>query len=81
MSATYRDLDTAVLRTDVPASGLRPGDLGAVVHVYPSDAVEVESVTASGRTHALLTLRVEDMPPVRDNALLAVRPAAAQGAA
>ncbi len=81
MSATYRELDTVVLRTDIPASGLRAGDLGAVVHVYAPDAVEVEFVTASGRTQALLTLRVDDVRPVGDNDLLAVRPAAAQDAA
>jgi hypothetical protein len=82
MSGTYRELDTVVLRADIPASGLKTGDLGAVVHVYPPDAVEVEFVTASGRTQALLTLRVDDVRPVRDNDLLAVRPTApVQGAA
>lgn len=82
MTAAYRELDTVVLRDDIPASGLKAGDLGAVVHVYAPEAVEVEFVTASGRTQALLTLRVEDVRPVRDNDLLAVRPAApVQGAA
>jgi hypothetical protein len=71
--AAYRELDTVVLRHDVPASGLKAGDLGAVVHVYAPEAVEVEFVTASGRTQALLTLPVQDIRPVGDNDLLAVR--------
>ena len=70
-----------VLRTDIPAAGLRSGDLGAVVHVYGPDAVEVEFVTASGRAQALLTLNGEDLRPVRDDDLLAVRPSATHGEA
>lgn len=82
MTASYRELDTVVLQRDMPASGLKVGDLGAVVHVYAPGAMEVEFVTASGRTQALLTLQVDDVRPVRDNDLLAVRPTApAQGAA
>lgn len=76
MTATYRELDTVVLRDDIPASGLKAGDLGAVVQVYSPESVEVEFVTASGQTQALLTLRVEDVRPVRDDDLLAVRPTA-----
>ncbi|MBI1982648.1 MAG: DUF4926 domain-containing protein [Acidobacteria bacterium] len=80
--AAYRELDTVVLRHDIPAAGLKVGDLGAVVHVYAPEAVEVEFVTASGRTQALLTLPVGDVRPVRDNDLLAVRSTApVQGAA
>ena len=49
-------LDTVVLVRDVPEHGLCAGDLGAVVEVYPPDGLEVEFVTASGRTKALVTL-------------------------
>ena len=51
----YRLLDTVVLDRDVPEHGLRRGDLGAVVEVYEPDGVEVEFVTASGRSAALVT--------------------------
>lgn len=82
MTATFRELDTVVLRADIPTSGLKAGDLGAVVQVYGRDAVEVEFVTAAGRTQALLTLPFDDVRPVSDNDLLAVRPTApVQGAA
>lgn len=77
MTTAFHELDTVVLIRDLPASGLRSGDLGAVVHTYGTEAVEVEFVTASGRTQAVLTLNVEDVRPVRDDDLLAVRPASA----
>jgi len=69
----YRTLDTVVLKKDLPDHGLRKGDLGAVVHVYEPDGLEVEFVTASGRTEALVTLRVGDVRAVSDNDLVAVR--------
>ncbi|HET9488576.1 MAG TPA: DUF4926 domain-containing protein [Methylomirabilota bacterium] len=70
---TYRVLDTIVLDRDVPEYGLRKGDLGAVVEVYEPDGLEVEFVTASGRTAALLTLGVRDVRAVADDDLVAVR--------
>jgi Domain of unknown function (DUF4926) len=54
---SFKPLDTVVLVRDFPKEGLRAGDLGAVVEVYPPDGIEVEFITASGRTTALLTLR------------------------
>lgn len=80
MTTGFHGLDTVVLVRDLPESGLRSGDLGAVVQTYGDEAVEVEFVTASGRTPALLTLAVEDIRAVRDNDLLAVRPAPIEGA-
>jgi hypothetical protein len=71
---TYRVLDTVVLERDVPDHGLRRGDLGAVVEVYEPDGVEIEFVTASGRTAALVTLTARDVRPVADDDLVAVRP-------
>lgn len=74
MSTGFRELDTVVLVRDVPEAGLRAGDLGAVVHVYAPDTVEVEFVTAAGATQALRTLPAADVRPVRDDDMLAVRP-------
>ena len=73
---THRELDTVVLVRDYPEAGLRAGDLGAVVQVYAPDALEVEFVTASGRTQALVSLAASEVRPVRDDDLLAVRPVA-----
>jgi hypothetical protein len=69
----YRVLDTVVLDRDLPEHGLRSGDLGAVVQVYEPDGVEIEFVTASGKTQALVTLNVRDVRPVQDSDLIAVR--------
>lgn len=69
----YKLLDTVVLDRDLPEHGLRNGDLGAVVQVYEPDGLEVEFVTASGKTQALVTLNVKDVRPVQDSDLIAVR--------
>lgn len=66
-------LDTVALVRDIPAAGLREGDLGAVVEIYPNGDAEIEFVAASGRTQALLTLKGADFRPVGDGDLLAVR--------
>jgi Domain of unknown function (DUF4926) len=66
----FKELDTVVLNRDLPEHGLRRGDLGAVVQVYEPDGLEVEFVTASGRTPALLTLRVDAVREVRDEDLI-----------
>jgi hypothetical protein len=71
---TFRELDTVVLTRDVPEAGLQAGDLGAVVQVYGPDALEVEFVTASGRTQAFLTLDATAVRAVRDDDLMSVCP-------
>ena len=76
----FKVLDTVVLDRDLPEHGLRRGDLGAVVHVYEPDALEVEFVTASGRTQALITLPLADVRAVCDQDLVSVR-TVARGAA
>ena len=71
---TLQALDVVVLTHDLPDHGLKRGDLGAVVDVYAADAMEVEFVTASGRTQALVTLRPSDVREVGDDDLVTVRP-------
>ena len=71
---TYQILDTIVLDRNMPDHGLRKGDLGAVVEVYEPDGLEVEFVTASGRTAAVLTLTAQDVRAVADDDLVSVRP-------
>lgn len=70
---TFRVLDTVILKHDLPAHGLCEGDLGAVVEVYDQDGLDVEFVTGSGRTLALLTLTEQDVRRAMDDDLLAVR--------
>lgn len=69
----YSVLDTIVLTRDLPGEGLRAGDLGAVVEVYEPDGLEVEFVTASGHTGALVTLTAADVRPVEQTDLVGVR--------
>jgi hypothetical protein len=71
---TLHTLDVVVLREDVPMHGLKRGDLGTVVDVYSPEALEVEFVTASGRTQALVTLSSSAVREVADDDLVAVRP-------
>lgn len=70
---TYRELDTVVVTKDLPALGLKRGDVGAVVQVYSQDALEVEFVTATGATQAVVTLSTDTVRPVGRKDLLAVR--------
>jgi hypothetical protein len=69
----FNQLDIVVLDRDVPESGLRRGDLGTVVQTYEPDGLEVEFITASGRTQALVTLRLSDVRAVGDEDLVSVR--------
>lgn len=69
----FKELDTVVLNRELPEHGLRAGDLGAVVQVYSPGCVEVEFVTASGRTQALVPLNPADLRSVEDEDLVTVR--------
>jgi hypothetical protein len=71
---TYQTLEAVVLTRDLPEHNLRKGDLGTVVEVYSERGVEVEFLTASGRTAAVVTLDAEDVRPGADDDLMAVRP-------
>ena len=70
----YQVLDCVVLDRDLPEHELRKGDLGSVVEIYEPDGLEVEFVTASGRSAALVTLNGRDVRPVSDDDLVSVRP-------
>jgi len=54
-------LDTVVMISERSEHGLKSGDIGVVVELYDSDGVEVEFVTGSGKTQALLTLNRNDV--------------------
>lgn len=70
---SFQELDAVVLDRDLPEHGLRQGDLGAIVQVYEPGCYEVEFVTVSGRTQALVTLRAEDLRAAGDEDLVSVR--------
>ena len=65
--------DSVVLRTDIPESGLKIGDVGAVVHIHSPESFEVEFVTGEGYTVAVLTLEADDLRPMEQGEILHVR--------
>jgi len=70
----YKLLDTVVLVRSLPDHGLREGDLGTVVELYPPDGLEVEFISASGHTRALISLRISDVRAPGDSDVFSVRP-------
>jgi hypothetical protein len=66
-------LEEVVLTRDVPEDGLRKGDIGTVVHLYPTGGLEVEFFTASGKTRAVVTLETADVREGSDDELVSVR--------
>jgi len=68
----FEELDPVVLDVDIPERGLPKRSLGAVVHAYTNEACEVEFVTASGRTAALLTLKMSQLRKPTDDDLICV---------
>ena len=52
------ELETLTLDEDLPAFGLRRGDLGTAVLVHPDGSCEAEFVSPAGDTLALITLRL-----------------------
>ena len=69
-----QELDPVVLTRDLPECGLKKGDVGAVVHCYADGAtMEVEFVTAGGRTVAVLTLTGADVRLLQSAEILHAR--------
>jgi uncharacterized protein DUF4926 len=56
MPEMFRPREVIVLNEDVPAYGLRRGDLGTIINVHAAEALEVAFYTTSGRTRALAML-------------------------
>jgi len=57
--------DRGLLTAPLPEEGLEAGDIGAVVHIYPrAEAYEIEFVTLTGQTAAVLTVPAEKVRPV-----------------
>lgn len=68
------ELDTVVLNKDIKKYGLKKGDIGTVVHAYKEDkALEVEFITAEGKTVAVITLTTSDVRSMATNEILHVR--------
>jgi len=72
---TVKEHDCVVLTEDVPAERLQAGDVGTVVHVHKDGAAyEVEFMTFTGLTVAVVTLEAKQVRPVAPRDLSHVRP-------
>lgn len=58
-------LDVVALTANLPEYNLWRGEIGTVVECYPGDAFEVEFVAQDGYTYALVTLRADQLIPLR----------------
>ncbi|MEO8352379.1 MAG: DUF4926 domain-containing protein [Chthoniobacteraceae bacterium] len=57
--------DRVVLTAFLDGEGLEAGDVGTVVHIYPQqEAYEVEFVTLTGKTAAVVTVPADQIRPV-----------------
>ncbi len=69
-----KEHDTVVLNRSLAEHGLQAGDVGAIVHVYKNgNAFEVEFVSGSGSTIAVVTLETPDLRSFADREILHVR--------
>lgn len=70
----FEELDPVVLKSDIKKHDLKKGDIGTVVHVYKDDeAMEVEFISAEGKTVVVLTLTPDDVRSTARNEILHVR--------
>ncbi len=66
--------DRVVLAVDLPEHGLRAGDIGCVVHVYPGGkGYEVESCTLTGQTVAVASVHDSQVRPISGRELPSAR--------
>jgi hypothetical protein len=73
-----KEHERIVLTAAVPAAGLEVGDVGTVVHVYADKrAYEVEFITLSGQTAAVVTLETAQVRPVGQREITHARELAA----
>ena len=69
------ELDTVILKVDLPGSGLAAGDLGTVVLVHQGGkGYEVEFATLDGETIAVVALHPSQVRPVGRREIAHARP-------
>ncbi len=69
-----KEHDCVVLTNDLPAEGLKVGDLGTVVHIHADGAAyEVEFLTLTGQTVAVATVSRSQCRPISQRDISHVR--------
>jgi hypothetical protein len=72
--------DCVVLTRDVPEESLQAGDIGTVVHIHQGGAgYEVEFMTLTGETLAVVTLLPAQIRPIARRDVAHVRELSAAG--
>lgn len=76
--------EQVALRRDVPENGLKAGDVATLVDIVPGPAGQpqgavIEVFNALGHTICVTDVSVEDVEPLRDDEVLAVRRLARAG--
>ena len=70
-----KELDTVILKVDLPEAGLRAGDLGTVVLVHQGGTgYEVEFMTLDGETIAVVSLHSSQVRPIGRREIAHARP-------
>jgi hypothetical protein len=68
------ELDVVVLTRDLPDIGLEAGDVGAIAFVHEhGKGYEVEFVTFTGETVAVVTLPADAVRPIREREIAHAR--------
>lgn len=74
MTQTIDELERIALTTDLPAHGLKAGDVGMVVHVYGQGiGYEVEFVTLNGDLVALVAVNPAQIRRIEEDEIAHVR--------
>jgi hypothetical protein len=65
MNDEIKLLDVVALTTNLPKHSLLRGEIGTVIECYSDNAFEIEFVAQDGYTYALVTLRGDQIIPLR----------------
>ena len=68
-----RELDSIVLAVDLTEHGLKQGDVGTVVLRHGDEGYEVEFITLNGETLAVVSLKSDQVRPVRNREIAHAR--------
>ena len=67
------ETDVAVLTVDLPAHGLKAGDVGTIIMVHGRSGYEVEFTTLAGETIAVVPVDATQMRPIANREVAHVR--------
>lgn len=68
------ETDVVVLTVDLPAYGLKAGDLGTIVMVHVGKGYEVEFMTLTGETIAVVSVDAAQVRPSSQREVAHARP-------